>query len=286
MRLPARRTLPSRTQPTPRSWQIVRDVLVVATEEGKCRCPCRHLLTLTPPRGRALDDLFGQTVAEILVSCPRSDLANGNTAIEGPWLAQGQSASTVPSRAALSSTARAKRSVGFLRRQRIMMAPSPPGYVVQGLGVRRAESHSRHAVVSAGKARLPDSISLYSRAERKDIERASAGFALGLLRRHISGRNRPRSGRTRVWVISSLTPCLARPKSTSFTSPSWLTRMLPGFRSRWTIPFRCAASNASAICNGVAQRLLHRQWSPQRLTLHVFHHQIIRPDIIHAQICG
>ena len=38
----------------------------------------------------------------------------------------------------------------------------------------------------------------------------------------------------------------ARPKSSSFT-PDFVSITLPGFRSRWTIPCRCALSSASAI---------------------------------------
>ena len=38
----------------------------------------------------------------------------------------------------------------------------------------------------------------------------------------------------------------ARPKSSSFT-PAFVSMTLPGFRSRCTIPCRCALSSASAI---------------------------------------
>ena len=40
---------------------------------------------------------------------------------------------------------------------------------------------------------------------------------------------------------------LASPKSSSFTVPSGVTLMLAGLRSRWTMPFSCAASSAAAI---------------------------------------
>ena len=49
----------------------------------------------------------------------------------------------------------------------------------------------------------------------------------------------------------------ASPKSRSFT-PDFVTMTLPGFKSRWTIPCRCALSRASAICDAVTQRLLER----------------------------
>ena len=38
---------------------------------------------------------------------------------------------------------------------------------------------------------------------------------------------------------------LARPKSSTFTLPSVVSRMLSGFRSRWTIPALWAAASAS-----------------------------------------
>ncbi len=43
-------------------------------------------------------------------------------------------------------------------------------------------------------------------------------------------------------------PCatIASPKSRTFTTPSGVTLMLAGLRSRWMIPFSCAASSASA----------------------------------------
>src|ERR1700687_5841920 len=40
--------------------------------------------------------------------------------------------------------------------------------------------------------------------------------------------------------------CLARPKSRSF-APAFVSMILPGFRSRWTMPARWALSSASAI---------------------------------------
>ena len=40
----------------------------------------------------------------------------------------------------------------------------------------------------------------------------------------------------------------ANPKSRSLTVPCGVTIILPGFRSRWTIPARCAACRDAAIC--------------------------------------
>ncbi len=39
----------------------------------------------------------------------------------------------------------------------------------------------------------------------------------------------------------------ANPKSSTFTTPSRVIFTLAGFRSRWMIPFSCAASSASAM---------------------------------------
>ena len=39
----------------------------------------------------------------------------------------------------------------------------------------------------------------------------------------------------------------ANPKSSTFTMPSGVTITFAGFKSRWIIPFSCAASKASAI---------------------------------------
>ena len=47
--------------------------------------------------------------------------------------------------------------------------------------------------------------------------------------------------------LKAAAPLFARPKSSSF-APDFVIMMLPGFRSRWTIPARCALSSASAIC--------------------------------------
>ena len=50
------------------------------------------------------------------------------------------------------------------------------------------------------------------------------------------------SGEDRSAVIA-----FARPKSRTLTLPSGRSFTLAGFRSRWTIPFSCAASSAAAI---------------------------------------
>ena len=62
------------------------------------------------------------------------------------------------------------------------------------------------------------------------------------------------------WEKSALEPipeesgdhALARPKSSTFTSPSAESLTFAGLRSRWTMPFSWAASSASAIRRAIA----------------------------------
>ena len=46
----------------------------------------------------------------------------------------------------------------------------------------------------------------------------------------------------------SLSSSFAMPKSSSFTMPSFVTRMFEGLMSRWTIRFACALPTASSTC--------------------------------------
>ena len=52
---------------------------------------------------------------------------------------------------------------------------------------------------------------------------------------------------------------LASPKSSTFTCPRGATMMFAGLISRCTIPLACAASSASATCNGDRQGVGQRQ---------------------------
>ena len=48
-------------------------------------------------------------------------------------------------------------------------------------------------------------------------------------------------------VLAGAAANLASPKSSTFTVPSDVILMFAGFKSRWMMPFSCAASSASAI---------------------------------------
>ena len=96
------------------------------------------------------------------------------------------------------------------------------------------------------------------RAKGPDIRAPVGRVAAGLLRRHVRRRaqdhahacgpqrQRGRVGGSALGIGSSI--AFARPKSSTFTTPSGVILMLAGFRSRWTTPRSCAYSSASAIC--------------------------------------
>ena len=103
-------------------------------------------------------------------------------------------------------------------------------------------------------------------AEGPDVGALVDGLAPGLLGRHVGGRAEDDpGGGSRVrevgdWDRSAddVTPAaspphaLARPKSRTLTLPSGVTLTFAGLRSRWTMPFSCASSRASAICFAMA----------------------------------
>ena len=112
------------------------------------------------------------------------------------------------------------------------------------------------AWLAAGK-RLPSRRHLVQhRAERKDVRPPVGFLALELLGRHVLERPEDRAllrssaccvgSAVRLDGFADGAIALARPKSSSFT-PDFVIITLPGFRSRCTIPCRCALSSASAI---------------------------------------
>ena len=70
---------------------------------------------------------------------------------------------------------------------------------------------------------------------------------------------------------------LARPKSSSF-APDFVIMTLPGFRSRWTIPSRCARSSASAISapyrNVLERQRTAREPLRERFAVQQLHHEV------------
>ena len=72
---------------------------------------------------------------------------------------------------------------------------------------------------------------------------------------------------------------LAKPKSSSFV-PDFVSMMLPGFRSRWVTPLRCALSSASEISMAYCKTCWigsgpFTQALREGLAFEIFHHQEI-----------
>ncbi len=65
-----------------------------------------------------------------------------------------------------------------------------------------------------------------------------------------------------VSLVTSVWRIAAMPKSSTFTVPSRATRMLPGFRSRWTTGTSCAYERTVATCAATATaQLTGSGWS-------------------------
>jgi hypothetical protein len=86
-------------------------------------------------------------------------------------------------------------------------------------------------------------------------------------------------------ALAAFDASFASPKSRIFTRPSRVTRMLPGFKSRCTIPAACAAARPSAICSARSSSL-REVWRRQRRALREFHHQVIRTNVIERADVG
>ena len=142
-----------------------------------------------------------------------------------------------------------------------------------GFALRTAASVS--VTVSPSKAACPVSISKSTQPKAQMSVRLSTACRAPA-RAHVGGRargsRRPRvggasvgdrrRGRVERRRLASRR-ALARPKSSTFTLPSGVSFTFAGLRSRWTMPFSCAASSASAICRAIGRRLVERRARPR-----------------------
>ena len=119
--------------------------------------------------------------------------------------------------------------------------------------------------------------------EREQIRALVERLAAHLLGRHVGrrpDRSPPAMVSAAIVVVgaASSSTSFATPKSSTFTSPRAVTKMLAGLRSRWTMPRACAASSASASCMPHSISLLDRQrlrleHAVERLALEQLHHE-------------
>ena len=72
----------------------------------------------------------------------------------------------------------------------------------------------------------------------------------------------------------------AKPKSKTFTVPSRLILMLPGFRSRCVMPLSCAASRPSRICPAIRSASSSGYGPLGGVAFDVLHHQIVGADVV------
>ena len=80
-------------------------------------------------------------------------------------------------------------------------------------------------------------------------------------------------------VVGEAPSSLASPKSNNFV-PDFVIMMLPGFKSRWTMPFRCALSKCVGDLDGVFESGVERQATflqpgGQRVAFHQFHDDVV-----------
>ena len=68
----------------------------------------------------------------------------------------------------------------------------------------------------------------------------------------------PIPGRSLERVSLVKTSDFASPRSRGF-APSFVSMMLPGLRSRWTMPARCALSRAAAISTAVFEAVTNSE---------------------------
>ena len=155
-----------------------------------------------------------------------------------------------------------------------------------GGGVAAGRAAQSELALQDGREHVADRLALEEPAagqhlEEHDAEGPDVGAlvdrrAARLLGRHVGGgaEDEPGGGAAcaRAWGTARgrprtsdpcrrrSTPSRGRSRAPS-TLPSGVTLTLAGLRSRWTMPFSCASSSASAICLAIGERLVDRDRS-------------------------
>ena len=183
-------------------------------------------------------------------------------------------ASSIPIRTVEASASRAFLSLTRQRRNRRRMERRRGGRQRRPLGSISTHLGQRVGDVLAAERRSP-SASRTARSRTPRCRRAGRRPAHALAPAHVGRRaenhalpviarrgerrrvaSRSRRGRRRLHR-------LGQTEVQHLHRAVGATLMLAGFRSRWTMPFSCAASSASAICRAIAQRLVERNAAPR-----------------------
>ena len=94
-----------------------------------------------------------------------------------------------------------------------------------------------------------------------------------------------RVGERDMSPANGISIAFARPKSRTLTLPSGVILMFAGFRSRWMMPFSCATSSASAICDAMRSESATgsgsgREALRERLALDELHDDVTRRAVL------
>ena len=200
-------------------------------------------------------------------------LANGSTAIDG-WFSTrleslgARSASSASSSSTRASPMSSSRSLGVFLEAPLKQPPNARGGRRRQGAPVRLPFHDRgkriHECV-ARKRRATGQHLVQHAAKGPDVGALVDGLTARLLGAHVRrradeslpGRSVPltsSSGVARHPVSLRLPPTLLPGRSRALSPlPSRVNLMLAGFRSRWMMPFLCAASSASAICRAIVR---------------------------------
>ncbi len=240
-RLPALRTLPSRTYITSRISAIRRmsscfplnanaDVRAMTFNPGVCA----SRLMISSARPSPKYSFSGSALRFV----------KDSTAIDAD-----RPACRVPPRsssAACTAPIVGNRRFGSFCRHRRTSASSSVG-TASGGGSSRSTALSTAAVDGPSNARRPASSSYSTAPKLKTSDRTSIGCPCACSGDIYAAV--PTTVPSSVRVVSgSVLVSFATPKSNSLAVPSSVTRTFDGFRSRWRIPLACAASSALATC--------------------------------------